>query len=64
MSVNGAALVENKMRRFKGEFSHSFSFKKCPIHTHDDASEFSTNTHETDYSVLRSGQATSTKYLR
>jgi hypothetical protein len=45
------ALVEDKMRRFKGECAHS-SFKKCPIYTHDGASvKFSTNSHETDYSV-------------
>jgi hypothetical protein len=50
MSVNGA-LVEDKMRRFKGECAH-FRFKKCPIYTHDGASaKFSTNSHETDYSV-------------
>jgi hypothetical protein len=53
MSVNGT-LVEDKMRRFKGECAH-FNFKKCPIYTHDDASnKFSTNSHETDYSVVPS----------
>jgi hypothetical protein len=50
VSVNGT-LVEDKMRRFRGEFSH-FSLNKCPIYTHDGASDkFSTNSHETDYSA-------------
>ncbi len=50
MSVNGT-LVEDKMRRIKGECSH-FSFSKCHIYTDDGASaNFSTNSHETDYSV-------------
>jgi hypothetical protein len=50
MSVNGT-LAEDKMRRFKGECAH-FSFNKCPIYTHDGASDkFSTNSHETDKSV-------------
>jgi hypothetical protein len=50
MSLNGA-LVEDKLRKFKGEGAH-VSFKKCPIYTHDGASaKFSTNSHETDYSV-------------
>ncbi len=50
MSVNGA-LIEDKMRRFKGKCAH-FSFKKCPIYTHDGASaKFSTNSHEMDHSV-------------
>ncbi len=50
VSVNGA-LIEDKMRRFKGEFAH-FSFDKCPIYTHDGASaKFSTNSQETDNSV-------------
>ncbi len=50
MTVNGTR-VEDKMRRFKGEYAH-FSFKKCPVYTHDGASaKFSTNSHETDYSV-------------
>ncbi len=54
MSVNGAL----------GECAH-FSFKNVPCYTHVGASaKFSTNSHETDYSVLRSGRATSTKYLR
>ncbi len=49
MSVNGA-LIEVKVRRFKGECAH-FSLKKCPIYTHDGASaKFSPNSHETDYS--------------
>ncbi len=50
MSVNWT-LAEDKIRRFKGECSH-FSFKKCPIYTHDGASaKFSTKSHETDKSV-------------
>ncbi len=50
VSLNGT-LVEDKMRRFKGECAH-FSFNKCPIYTHDGAgAKFSTNSHETDYSV-------------
>ncbi len=50
MSVNGA-LFEDKMRRFKSECAH-FSFKKCPIYTHDGANaKFSTNSHEMNYSV-------------
>jgi hypothetical protein len=50
VSVNGT-LVEHKMRRFKGECAH-FVFNKYPIYTHDGASaKFSTNSHETDYSV-------------
>jgi hypothetical protein len=40
------------MRSFKGECEH-FSFNKCPLYTHDGASaKFSTNSHETDYSVV------------
>jgi hypothetical protein len=51
MSVNGT-IVEDKMRRFKGECAH-FSFKKCPIYTYDGASvKFSTNSQETNYSEL------------
>ncbi len=50
MGVNGT-LVEDKMRRFKGECAH-LSFNKCPIYTHGSASaKFSTNSHETDNSV-------------
>jgi hypothetical protein len=50
VSVKGT-LVEDKMRRFKGECPH-FSFSKCPIYNHDSASaQFSTNSHETDNSV-------------
>jgi hypothetical protein len=42
------------MRRFKGECEH-FSFNKCPSYTHDGANaKFSTNSHETDYSVEQS----------
>jgi hypothetical protein len=47
--VNGT-LVEDKMRRFKGECEH-FLFNKCPIYTHDGASaKFSTNSQEMDNS--------------
>jgi hypothetical protein len=44
-------LVEDKMRRFKGECEH-FSFNKCPIYTHDGASaKFSPNSQEMDNSA-------------
>jgi hypothetical protein len=47
--VNGT-LVEDKMRRFKGECEH-FRINKCPIYTHDGASaKFSTNSQEMDNS--------------
>ncbi len=60
MSVNGA-LVEDKMRRFKGQCAH-FRFSKCPIYTHDGASaKFSTNSQETDNSVVCSSAETSEK---
>ncbi len=50
MSVNGT-LVEDKMRRFKGECEH-FSFNNRPIYTYDGASaKFSTNSHDTVNSV-------------
>ncbi len=50
MSVTGT-LVEDKMRRFKGECEH-FSFNKCPIYTHDGASaKFSPNSQEMDNSA-------------
>ncbi len=50
MRANGT-LVEDKMRRFKGECEH-FSFNKCPIYTHDGASaKFTTNSQEMDNSV-------------
>ncbi len=50
MSVNGS-LVEDKMRRFKGECPH-FSFNKYHIYTHDGASaKFSTNSHEMNNSA-------------
>jgi hypothetical protein len=40
------------MLGFKGGCAH-FIFNKCPIYTHDSASgKFSTNSQETDYSVL------------
>ncbi len=49
MIVNGS-LVEDKMRRFKGEYAHC-SFNKCLIYTHDSASaKFSNNSHEMDNS--------------
>ncbi len=55
MSVNGT-LVEDKMRRLKGECAH-FSFSKCHIYTHDGASaKFSTNSHEMDNSVFLSSK--------
>jgi hypothetical protein len=45
-------LVEEKMRRFKGECAH-FSFNQCPIYAHDGASaKFSTNSRETDNSAV------------
>ncbi len=48
--VNGT-LVEAKMCTFTLESTH-FIFNKCPIYTHGSASaKFSTNSHETDYSV-------------
>jgi hypothetical protein len=53
VSVNGT-LVEDKMRRFKGDCAH-FRRNKCPIYTHDGASaKFSTNSYEADYSVVYS----------
>ncbi len=46
MNVNGT-LVEDKMRRIKGECTH-FSFNNCPSFIHDGVSaKFSTNSHET-----------------
>jgi hypothetical protein len=48
-------LVEAKMFTFTLESTH-FIFNKCPIYTHDGASaKFSTNSHETDYSVCAKG---------
>jgi hypothetical protein len=50
VSVNGS-LVEDKIRRFKGECAH-FSFNKCPIFAHDSASaKFRTISSETDNNV-------------
>ncbi len=50
VSVNGT-LVEAKLCTFALESTH-FIFNKCPIYTHDGASaKFSTNSHETDYSL-------------
>jgi hypothetical protein len=65
--VNGT-LVEDKMRRFKGECEH-FRFEKCPIYTHDGASaKFSTNSQEMDNSVLyshnRAKESPCSKYLQ
>ncbi len=49
-------LIDDNMRRFKGEFAH-FIFNKCIIYTHDGASaKFSTNSHETDNSELCSSR--------
>ncbi len=54
MSVNGT-LVEDKMRRFKGECPH-FSFNTCPINAHDGASaKFSPNSQETNNSAASRG---------
>jgi hypothetical protein len=51
VSVNGT-LVEDKMRKFKGECANFNFNKKCPIYTHDRASaKFTINSHEADYSV-------------
>ncbi len=53
VSVNGS-LAEDKMCRSMGQCAH-FSFKKCPICTHDGACpKFSANSHETNYIVDRS----------
>ncbi len=50
MCVN-RTLVEDKMRRFKGECAQ-FSFNKCSICTHDGTSaKFSTNSQEMDNSA-------------
>ncbi len=50
VSVNGT-LFEAKMCTFTLESTH-FIFNTCPIYTHNGASaKFSTNLHETDYSV-------------
>ncbi len=52
MRVNGT-LVEDKMRRFKGECEH-FSFNKCPIYTHDGTSaKFSNNSQEMDNNAYK-----------
>ncbi len=51
MSVN-RTLVEAKMCTFTLD-SRQFIFNKCPINTNDGANaKFSTNSHETDYSVV------------
>ncbi len=51
VSVNGT-LVKSKNRRFNDECAHLL-FNKCPIYTHNGASaKFSTNSHETDNSVV------------
>jgi hypothetical protein len=50
VSVNGT-LFDAKMCTVTLESKH-FIFSKCPIYTHDGASDkFSTNSHETDCSV-------------
>ncbi len=57
-------LVEDKILRFKGECSH-FRFNKCSIYIHDGASaKFSTNSHETDNSVVRKVQNSPRNLLR
>ncbi len=62
VSVNGT-LVEDKMRRLKGECAH-FSFNKCPIYTHDGASaKLSTNSHETDTSAVDHFKASPSTWL-
>ena len=51
MNVNGTFL-EDKLCTFTLESTH-FIFNLCPIYTHDSASaKFSTNSQETDYSVV------------
>jgi hypothetical protein len=63
VSVNGT-LVEDKMRRIKGKCAH-FSFSKCHIYTDDGASaNFSTNSHETDYSAVVDGSDGGSKEAR
>jgi hypothetical protein len=43
--------IEDKLCPFTLESTH-FVFNKCPVYTHDGAFvKFSTNSHETDYSV-------------
>jgi hypothetical protein len=55
VSVNGT-LVEAKMCTFTLESTH-FIFNKYPIYTHNGANaKFSTNSHETDYSVGTGGK--------
>ncbi len=57
MSVNGTP-VEAKLCAFTLECTH-FVFNKSPIYTHDGASaKFSTNSQETDYSVLKPNSGT------
>ncbi len=52
------------MLRFKGECSH-FRFNKCSIYIHGGASaQFSTNSHETDNSVVRRVQNSPRNLLR
>ncbi len=56
VSVHGT-LAEAKMCTFTLESTH-FIFKKCPSYTHDGASaKFSTNSLETDYSVVQARQS-------
>ncbi len=55
MSVNGTP-VEAKLCTFTLESAH-FIFNLCAIYTHDDgaSAKFSTNSQETDYSVVGEG---------
>ncbi len=47
----GHLIVEDKLRRFKGECAH-FIFNKYPIYIHDGASaKFSIKAHEMDNSA-------------
>jgi hypothetical protein len=51
VSINGT-LVEDKMRKFKGECANFNLNKKCPIYTHHrESTTFNINSHEVDYSV-------------
>ncbi len=51
VDTSGKFTTSAKMFTFTLESTH-FIFNKCPIYTYDGASgKFSTNSHETDYSV-------------
>ncbi len=54
MSVNGT-LVEDKMRRFKGECAH-FTLDSSSVPFTLTTVPFSTNSHETDYSAWAVGE--------